>query len=471
MDAIAAKINQYINRTDGDREKIDLRAKKRIAFVGSGGAAKALWYHLGVIKALEEEGIGLRGYGRPHEIVEVVGSSAGSLFGAFACNNFSYDTIAHFLDEKEFIQYFINFAPREKGKMTGLSYYDVLPPNIPDFHELAAKIKDAADIGRFADLLNDLGEYARSFIPEFLRTGDIEAGYERILSDYGDVNYFGLENILRELIRFPALSNTDRIQKYLEDILEINDFHQLKRERGIDFYVIATELDRPRKAIFGPKRSPFTTDPWEDRWIDSVPISAACAASCSLPGIYRPKLLTVEGEKLYFIDGEVKKTLSTGVPRENGADLIIISHTLEPYQYDERWGSLTRSGFFSIFLQSVYIMVAQKIRSSWQAHTIRRQVFDYFSTPDFQKELDIILKDMRTGDRRKAKKALTGFLKDKVCEILQIDLDLQYLYFPSSSEIFWMDHFNIFPHYMRKLVNSGYNRAKQILKDNYELIS
>jgi len=78
---------------------------------------------------------------------------------------------------------------------------------------------------------------------------------------------------------------------------------------------------------------------------------------------------------------------------------------------------------------------------------------------------------MRTGDRRKAKKALTGFLKDKVCEILQIDLDLQYLYFPSSSEIFWMDHFNIFPHYMRKLVNSGYNRAKLILKDNYELIS
>jgi hypothetical protein len=54
--------------------------------------------------------------------------------------------------------------------------------------------------------------------------------------------------------------------------------------------------------------------------------------------------------------------------------------------------------------------------------------------------------------------------------MLQIDLNLQYLYFPSSSEIFWMDHFNIFPHYMRKLVNSGYNRAKQILNDNYTLI-
>jgi len=82
------KAGEFIKGDRMEREVIDLREKKRIAFVGSGGAAKALWYHLGVLKALNEEGIGVRGYGQPHEIVEIVGSSAGSLFGAFISNNF-----------------------------------------------------------------------------------------------------------------------------------------------------------------------------------------------------------------------------------------------------------------------------------------------------------------------------------------------------------------------------------------------
>lgn len=438
--------------------------------MGSGGAAKALWYHLGVIKALEEEGIGIRGYGQPYEITEVVGSSAGSLFGAFLCNNFSSETIERFLDEKPFMEYFVNPKKREKGKLYGLSYADVFPPNVPGFDELRQKIKDTLDFKRYSALMNDVSEYVRAFVPEFMRTGDLDASFERVLTEYGEIDYFGMENIVREFVKFSAFSNTDRIEKYLEAILEINDFQQLRREKGIDLYVVATELDRPRKAIFGPKRSPFTTDPWADRWIDGIPISTACAASCSLPVIYRPKQIVVEGEKLFFIDGEVKKTLSTHVARENGADLIIISHTLEPYQYEERWGSLTRHGLVSIFLQSVYIMVAQKIRSSWQAYTIRRQVFDYLSTREFQNDLDKVLKDLKTDDRKKIRKALTEFLKDKVCEVLQLDLNLQYLYFPSSSEIFWMDHFNIFPHYMRKLVNSGYNRARQIMRENYELV-
>ena len=97
-------------------------------------------------------------------------------------------------------------------------------------------------------------------------------------------------------------------------------------------------------------------------------------------------------------------------------------------------------------------------------------MFDYISTPQFQKELDAILKDLQTSDKKKLKKKLTEFLKDKVCDMLELDLNLQYIYLPSSSDIFWLDHFNIFPHYMRKLVNSGYNRARQLIEENYEII-
>lgn len=458
------------NVKSGEKEVINLREKNRIAFVGSGGAAKALWYHLGVLKALEEEGIGLKGSGADFEIEEIVGSSAGSLFGAFITNNFSDESIGKFLEEKSFLRYFFNPRNREKGKMYGLSYYDVFPPNLPSGDELLRRIKDASNLKKYSSLMNDMVEYANAFIPEFMKTGDFEASLERILEDYAEVDYFGLENFVREFIRFPALSNTDRIERYLEDILEINDFRQLQREREVDFYVIASELDRPRKAIFGPKRSPFTTDPWADRYVDSIPISTACAASCALPIIYRPKKIVIEGEKCYFVDGEVKKTLSTHVPRENGADLIIISHTLEPYTYQETKGSLVHHGLVGILLQSVYIMVAQKIRSAWVNHSLRRQIFDYLDTPEFQRDLENILKDLKSSDQKKVQKHLSDFLKEKVCELLNIDTNLQYIFLPSSSDIFWMDHFNIFPHYMRKLVNSGYNRAKELLRDNYELV-
>lgn len=454
----------------GEREVINLRDKQRIAFVGSGGAAKALWYHLGVLKALEEEGIGLKGSGHEFEIEEIVGSSAGSLFGAFITNNFSDETIERFLEEKSFLRYFFNPRGRETGKMYGLSYYDVFPPNLPSGEELLRRIKDASNFKKYSSLMNDLVEYANAFIPEFMRTGDFKASLERILEDYAEVDYFGIENFVREFIRFPALSNTDKIERYLEDILEINDFRQLQRERGIDFYVVASELDRPRKAMFGPKHSPFTTDPWADRYVDSIPISTACSASCALPIIYRPKKIVIEGEKCYFVDGEVKKTLSTHIASDNGADLIIISHTLEPYIYQETKGSLVHHGLVGILLQTVYIMVAQKIRSAWANHTLRMQVFEYLDTPEFKKDLDNIMKDLKTSDKQKFQETLTDFLKEKVCEILNLDLNLQYIFLPSSSEIFWMDHFNIFPHYMRKLVNSGYNRAKELLRDNYELV-
>ncbi len=423
-----------------------------------------------MLKALEEEGIGIKGSGAKFEIDEIVGSSAGSLFGAFITNGFSDETIARFLADKSFIRYFINPARREKGKMYGLSYHDVFPPNVPDMEQLLHTLKRFTDLKRFSSLVNDVNEYARAFIPEFMRTGDLEGSMEKVLEDYADVDYFGIENFLREFLSFSAFSNTDRIEKYLEDILEINDFHQLRRKKGIDFYVIASELDRPRKAIFGHKKTPYTADPWADRWIDTVPISTACAASCALPVIYRPKKIIIEGEKTYFIDGEVKKTLSTHVPRQNGADLIIISHTLEPYRYQEKKGSLVEHGLITILIQSAYILVAQKIRSAWANYSIRRQVYDYLGTQQFQDDLEAIVKDLATDDKEKFKKTLTEFLEEKVCEMLQIDLNLQYIYLPSSSDIFWMDHFNIFPHYMRKLVNSGYNRAKQILKENYILI-
>ena len=451
------------------REVIDVREKKRIAFVGSGGAVKALAFHLGVLMALEEYGITVRGYGGKYEIVDLVGSSAGSLFGAFVTNNFSFDRITSFLEEKSFFRYFINNKPREKGKLYGLSYKDIFPPNVPSLNDIVDTAARRLTWKRYKHAVNDLGELVRTFVPEAFRTGDVEGSLEHFLKSAGK-DYMGIEGLLREMIPIQAISNTDSIEKYLEDILEINDFLQLRRERGIDFYVIASELNRPRKAIFGPKRSEYTTDPWADRYVDTVPISTACSASSALPIIYRPKKIVVEGEKNYYIDGEVKQTLSIDVAREAGADLIIISHTLEPYKYDFTKQSLTRHGVVSIITQSVFISVAQKIRSAWQIHELKHTIYDYISTPEFQRELDAILKDSGNGKSKKLREHLTEFLQETVAKVLRVDKKIQYIYIPSDNEVFWMDHFNIFPHYMKRLANAGYRRTRESIEQNYELI-
>ena len=452
-----------------ERQVINLKEKQRIAFVGSGGAVKALGYHMGVLMALNEYGIGVKGYGADHEIQTLVGSSAGSLFGSFIVNNFDFNRIQAFLEEKSFWRYFYNPRPREKGKMYGLSYLDIFPPNIPSPADAIERLSDHVTWERYKNGVNDLAALARTFFPEILKTGDVEVSLEHALKS-AHHDYMGIEGLIREVLPFPAISNTDRIERYMNDILEIDDFRQLQRERGIDFFVIASELNRPRKAIFGPRRSPFSDDPWADRYVDSIAMSTACAASSALPIIYRPKKIVIEGEKGYYVDGEVKQTLSTHVAAENGADLIIVSHNLEPYRYDHTKRSLTRHGFMAITIQSVFIGMSQKIRTAWQTHEMRHRIYDHISTPEFQKELDALLKGQAAGKTGKLKKELTEFLEETVARLLNIDKKLQYLYLPSNNEIFWMDHFNIFPHYMKRLANAAYRNARDVIETNYRVI-
>jgi hypothetical protein len=98
---------------------------------------------------------------------------------------------------------------------------------------------------------------------------------------------------------------------------------------------------------------------------------------------------------------------------------------------------------------------------------LRHRIYDHIETAEFQKQLEAILKDYTNGDNKKLKKALTDFLQDTVAELLNVDKNIQYIFIPSDNDVFWMDHFNIFPHYMKRLANAGYNCAKKAIEENY----
>src|SRR5262249_15092449 len=84
--------------------------------------------------------------------------------------------------------------------------------------------------------------------------------------------------------------SADKLERYLAKYLPINDFRQLPSR----VFVTAVDVDNGRRVIFGPG------------FEDSVPISQAIAASCCVPGLFRP--YRIGGR--YFLDGGVVRTLS-----------------------------------------------------------------------------------------------------------------------------------------------------------------
>jgi NTE family protein len=141
---------------------------------------------------------------------------------------------------------------------------------------------------------------------------------------------------------FSGLFSLDRFESYLARTLPINDFRELPHP----VFVTAVDLDRAERVVFGPG------------YKDRVPVSQAVAASCSVPGIFRP--YPIDGR--YFLDGEVVRTLSADVAVEAGADIVIISNIYRPEIRAEREGSVVRWGWPGVLSQSMSILLTEKER-------------------------------------------------------------------------------------------------------------
>ncbi len=236
-------------------------ARLKIAFVGTGGAARGL-AHLGVLKACEELGIA-------PEIF--VGASAGALVGATYGQDVPLDVL---LDG-----YRLPWRRRHTGPRLHMSAFLGLPG------------------------LRDL----------------IDPGY--LLS---------------------GMFSIDKLERYLARHLPINDFRRLPRS----VFVTAVDIDNGKRAVFGPG------------YEESVPLSQAVAASCCVPGVFRPYRI---GDR-YFLDGEVVRTLSADVAVAAGADVVIISNIYRPEQRSPERRTIARRGAGAVLTQSLNILFTEKER-------------------------------------------------------------------------------------------------------------
>jgi len=236
-------------------------ARLKIAFVGSGGAARGL-SHLGVLKACEELGI---------EPEIFVGASAGALVSAMYGQDIPLDVL---LDG-----YRLPWRRRHRGPRLHLSTFMGAPG--------------------LRDLLD----------PGYLLSG---------------------------------MFSMDRLERYLRESLPLNDFRQLPNK----VFVTAVDVDNGRRVVFGPG------------YEEAVPVSQAVAASCCVPGMFRP--YRIGGR--YFLDGEVVRTLSADLAVAAGATVVIISNIYRPEDRPEHRRPIARRGAAAVLTQSLNILLTEKER-------------------------------------------------------------------------------------------------------------
>ncbi len=110
-----------------------------------------------------------------------------------------------------------------------------------------------------------------------------------------------------------------RLRQMLSAPGRSDDFRVLRRTRGVQLVLVATDLDSGESAPFG-----------QPGW-DEVPISTAAAASAALPGLFPPVGITRHGLPRWYVDGALKKTLHARVLLDQGLDLVLCLNPLVPF--------------------------------------------------------------------------------------------------------------------------------------------
>lgn len=409
---------------DQRRPRIKIPRKSKVAFVCSGGAAKAGAFHLGVALALQEKGFKFVGglkrdqhvtaaNSAGREIRVYVGSSAGSIISSYLASGYSLDQI------------FDSFLGKKHG-------------GAPDIKHL----KRLTYTTMFS-LRKDMGLLdTMSMLSEGAKLPALSKFVQRLAKD-------SYENLFKwKWLKLSGLFTTAGIEKYMrEDVLISNDFENLES----DLFIVATQLNHSKKVVFGKYK--FSPDDKTVAYVNNTPVSDACAASTALPIIFSPwPIKNEKGHTVYYFDGEIRDTLSTHVAFDAGADLIIASYTHQPYHFAREIGSLHQYGMPSIAIQALYLLIERKIQSSIAMHERNDAALDAVS--QFFKEHN-----------------LPEHLRAQCLDMLERKLGhksgVDYIYIhPKASDhaMFFGDHFNLSGRKMSEIVRLGFRCAIDVLR-------
>lgn len=415
---------------DPQRARIKIGKKSKIAFVCSGGAAKAGAFHLGVALALQEKGFKFIGglkremtAGQPNaslgmadsagrEVRVYVGSSAGSIICSYLAAGYNLEQIFDsFLGKRK--------SSAEHRPLKRLTYTTMF------------------SLRKEAGLINTL-----SLFTESAKIPALGKFVQQLTKD-------SYENIFKwKWLKLPGLFSTSGIEKYLrEDVLPSNEFQSYEA----DLFIVATQLNHSKKVVFGKYN--YTPDDKTVAYINACNVSDACAASTALPPVFAPYPIKNEkGHTVYYFDGEIRDTLSTHVGFDAGADLIIASYTHQPYHFSREIGSLHQFGIPAILIQALYLIIERKIQHVIETKERNAAAIDAVSR---------FFKEQNLSDSQRVQ--CLDLLERKLGYKRGVD----YIFIhPKSSDhsMFFGDHFNLSGRKMSEIVRLGFRSAIDVLR-------
>lgn len=397
-----------------------LSNKKKIALVLSGGGIKAAAFHIGVCLALKEKGFKFAGgtkeevsarYGNDELTIKFyVGSSAGSVISAFLASGFSLNSIIHAFEQgsTELSDGLKTEKPFDED-LSPLTYRDIFSINAKDMIQM------------LPNLIKNRGT-------------SIVTG--------------GLEVLIKNGFKLNGLFSTKGLERYVrEQVWTSNSFQDL----GVELYIVATQLNQSRKVIFCAKDE--MSKDQSVLYANYANVSDAVAASAALPPAFAPYAIkNRDGQDIYFFDGEIRDTLSSHIPVDHGADLVIASYSIQPYNFNETMGSLHEYGIPVILNQALYQVVQQKIENHIKARKSIEAIY---------KAVDGYLKQVNIGDEHRER------LLEIITERTNYKPQTDYIYIhphPQDYKMFFADHFSLSPQILKDTVQAGFKAALNSLR-------
>tara|TARA_Y100000590_G_scaffold402334_1_gene488011 strand:+ start:10415 stop:11704 length:1290 start_codon:yes stop_codon:yes gene_type:complete len=402
------------------QKKFQISSKKKIAFVCSGGGTKAGAFHLGVALALQEQGF--RFYGGlknpetpadlpgPMDISTYVGSSAGAIIATLLAAGYSLESIVNSFTGKN---------PEDPDLAS-----DLILPRLT-----YQKMFTIGSPGKRKDRIKQ-SVFLKKLISNFLK-GDISSLIKlKWLTANSPITTSGIETYIRE------------------EVLASNEFKDYKS----DLFLVTTQLNHSRKVVFGKYHYEPPAEDLSCEYSNEATISDACAASTALPFVFAPYTIKHKDKSVAYIDGEIRDTLSTHVGFDSGADLVICSHTHQPYHLSKEVGSLTNLGFPVILVQSLYLAIEQKI--NYHIESKKRVGLAVQAVHEYCK---------KEGISKEHSEQITQILERKLNH--RMNTDTIYIHpRPHDHDTFLYEHFSLAPEKLTKIVKSGFLSAIDVLR-------
>jgi predicted acylesterase/phospholipase RssA len=265
----------------------------------------------------------------------------------------------------------------------------------------------------------------------------------------------GFPSILRRFLTpingISGLFTTEGLSRYIRDNVAISESFE---DYVADLFVVATQLDHSRKVVFSKYNYPQPIDDPTTSYYTGIPVSESIAASMSVPPFYSPYPVRnpQTNQTDYYIDGEIRDTLSTHVAIDNRSDIVISSWTHTPYHYHDEIGSLINYGLPAICTQAIYLMIQKKIVSSRKQ---RLQSADILSTVS-----EFMKRERFTSEQSRQ---LLSVLERKLNykpNVTLIDIYPEH----DDYKAFFHNSFSLNPNKMSEVVSRGYRRTMEVFK-------